>query len=153
MQNNKEKAPPVEQDGANATNNASSNTQPLEAQAREKTAASKVNVRRQAELNEVPMLADLALYGLEQGMSIVIMLNFVDSVHAVAERLHTVNIIHGGWSSFEFRQQLIDAFNAGEEHLIVMTISAGGLDLGISLRSSRSLLVLASATRSKGGQS
>jgi hypothetical protein len=150
MKNNKEGAPPVEKVGANAASNASSNTQSHEAQAREETTASKANARRRTELDDVPTYAELARDGLRIGMSVIIMLNFVDSVYAISEQLRTLNVITGQ-SNFGYRQYLIKAFNAGEENLIVMTINAGGLD-GITLRSKLPRLVIVSPTRSKGGQ-
>jgi hypothetical protein len=104
--------------------------------------------RLQAELNQVPMSVQIAQDALELGMSVVIILNFLDSVDAVAKRLRTVNTITGQ-DDMEHRRWLIQRFNADEEDLIVMTVKVGCLGVGISLHSGRPRLVFASATRSE----
>jgi superfamily II DNA or RNA helicase len=105
-----------------------------------------LRARQQVELLKVPTFKAMVEDGIEEGMSVVAILNFSDSVIGLARRLRTTNLITGDVPSDE-RQRLIDRFNQDEESLIVMNIKAGGL--GISLHGtvrSRPRLVLISPT-------
>jgi superfamily II DNA or RNA helicase len=105
-----------------------------------------LRARQEVELLKVPTLVQMVNDGLEEGMSVVVILNFDASIKALTYRLKTSNTITGA-DKPEIRQQLIDGFNADEERLIVMNIKAGGL--GISLHGnsrSRPRLVLISPT-------
>lgn len=105
-----------------------------------------LRARQEVELLKVPTLVQMAQDGLAEGMSVVVILNFEDTVQAVAQRLRCDCIIHGNQDPL-IRQQIIDDFNTDDEHVIVMNIKAGGL--GISLQGSprgRHRLVLISPT-------
>jgi superfamily II DNA or RNA helicase len=105
-----------------------------------------LRARQEVELLKVPTLKQMALDGLEEGMSVVIILNFTESIMALARQLKTTNLIMGERPQDE-RQELIDRFNADQEQLVVMNIKAGGL--GISLHgtsNSRRRLVLINPT-------
>jgi SNF2 family DNA or RNA helicase len=75
-------------------------------------------------------MVQMATDGLEEGMSVVLIVNFEDTVQALAQRLDTENIIHGG-DKPEFRQMVIDRFNDDDDHLVVLNIKAGGLGIGL----------------------
>ena len=105
-----------------------------------------LRARQRVELLKVPTLVQMAQDGLAEGMSVVVILNFEDTVQAVAQRLRCDCIIHGNDDS-AMRQQIIDDFNSDDEHTLVMNIKAGGL--GISLQGThrgRHRLVLISPT-------
>jgi superfamily II DNA or RNA helicase len=104
-----------------------------------------LRARQEAELLKVPTLAQMAKDGLDEGMAVVVILNFEDAVQACARELRApLNIIHGGDNPAE-RQALIDRFNAGAEDVVIMNIKAGGL--GISLhKNPKRILVLLSPT-------
>jgi superfamily II DNA or RNA helicase len=105
-----------------------------------------LRARQEVELLKVPTLVQMAQDGLAEGMSVVVILNFEDTVQAVAQRLRCDCIIHGDQDR-QIRQQIIDDFNADDEHTLIMNIKAGGL--GISLQGShngRHRLVLISPT-------
>jgi superfamily II DNA or RNA helicase len=105
-----------------------------------------LRARQRVELLKVPTLVQMAQDGLAEDMSVVVILNFEDSIQALSRRLDTSNTITGK-DDPRIRQHLIDAFNADEEQLLVMNIKAGGL--GISLHGtarSRQRLVLISPT-------
>jgi SNF2 family DNA or RNA helicase len=90
----------------------------------------------------------MAQDGLDEDMSVIVIMNYEDSIQALTKRLNTSNTITGK-DEHSIRQQLIDAFNADDEQLLVMNIKAGGL--GISLHGtskSRTRLVLISPTPS-----
>lgn len=90
-----------------------------------------LRTRQRVELLKVPTFVELAKDALEEGMSVVIILNYEDSIQAVTHRLGTFNTITGA-DTDEYRQNLIDKFNADTERLIVMNIKAGGV--GVSLQ-------------------
>jgi superfamily II DNA or RNA helicase len=105
-----------------------------------------LRARQQVELLKVPTLVQMVEDGLAEDMSVVVVLNFDDSIKALTQRLKTSNTITGA-DKPEVRQAVIDAFNADDEQLLVMNIKAGGL--GISLHgtpTSRTRLVLISPT-------
>lgn len=105
-----------------------------------------LRARQRVELLKVPTLVQMAEDGLAEDMSVVVILNFDDSIQAVTKRLNTTNTITGE-DKPEQRQALIDAFNADEEQIIVMNIKAGGLGIGLHGTSQgRARLVLLSPT-------
>lgn len=105
-----------------------------------------LRARQKVELLKVPTICQMAEDGVAEGMSVVVILNFADSLAAVSSRLKTLNLIHGGQD--DGHRELIRArFDEDKENLIVMNIRAGGV--GISLhgtRESRPRLVLISPT-------
>ena len=88
-----------------------------------------LRARQLAESFKVPDLADMAQDLVNQGNSVVIFVNFADSVKALSEQLKCGRI--EGSQSAEERQKTIDAFQEDEEHVVVANIAAGGT--GISL--------------------
>jgi len=105
-----------------------------------------LRARQEVELLKIPTFAQMATDGLEEGMSVVVILNFSDSVTGLARRLKTQNII-AGFIDADSRQKIIDRFNADRDPLVVLNIRAGGL--GISLHgkaSGRPRLVIISPT-------
>lgn len=94
-----------------------------------------LRARQRVELLKVPTFVSMAEDALEEGMSVVIVLNFDASVQAVAQRLNklrlTANTITGK-DDPDYRQTVIDRFNDDEENLIVMNIKCGGV--GITLK-------------------
>jgi hypothetical protein len=90
-----------------------------------------LRARQRVELLKVPTFVELANDALEEGMSVVIIMNYDASIQAMTERLNTFNTITGA-DTDDYRQRLIDKFNADTERLIVMNIKAGGV--GVSLQ-------------------
>jgi SNF2 family DNA or RNA helicase len=104
-----------------------------------------LRARQEVELLKIPTFEQMARDGLAEGMSVVAILNFSDSITALSRRLKTTNLITG--DTIEDRQSIIDRFNADTDPLVVMNIKAGGI--GISLHgsaTSRPRLVLISPT-------
>ena len=102
-----------------------------------------LRARQRVELLKVPTLVQMAQDGLDEGMSVVLIVNFQATVTALARRLKTANTITGE-DKADNRQLLIDAFNAQDEKLVIMNIRAGGL--GIGLHIPPQILVLISPT-------
>jgi hypothetical protein len=88
-----------------------------------------LRARQLAESFKVPDLADIAQDLVNQGNSVVLFVNFTDSVNALCEQLDCGKI-DGNQTGTE-RQKVIDDFQADRTHLVVANIAAGGT--GVSL--------------------
>jgi len=96
-----------------------------------------MEARRKAELCKVPLFVDMVEDLYDEGKSVVLFLNFTDSVDAVVKRLNknkkfnnNVGFIVGGQSD-KARQSDIDAFQSDKKRVLVVNIAAGGT--GVSL--------------------
>lgn len=97
-----------------------------------------MKARRLAELCKVPFFVEKAEELLEEGKSVVIFVNFDDSVDGIHKRLlkskyiteDQIGFIVGGQKDKE-RQADVDGFNADTKRLLIVNIAAGGT--GISL--------------------
>jgi len=107
-----------------------------------------LRARQRCELLKVPTFVQMAQDALDENASAILMLNFDATIHACARRLSTTNTITGA-DKIDQRQELIDAFNADDETVVIANIKAGGL--GVSLhgtRNGRTRVVLISPTYS-----
>ena len=88
--------------------------------------------RQQAELLKVSLLVEKCQEQLEEGKSVVIFVNFNQTIDALIERLeeHNPGVVRGGQSATE-RKGFIDRFQANETRLILVNVQAGGT--GVSL--------------------
>lgn len=105
----------------------------LEKQSGPKTAVEmtiRLRARQKIELLKVPLIVEMAEDLIADGQSVVIMLNFSDSIKAVAKKLKT-NCIVWGENKGDERQNNIDAFQADDERILILNIAAGGV--GVSL--------------------
>jgi superfamily II DNA or RNA helicase len=68
--------------------------------------------------------------GIEDGMAVVVFLNFTDTINAIAERLNTDCIFDGKVGDKE-RQQSVDDFQDGKEKVILVNIQSGGAGLSL----------------------
>jgi superfamily II DNA or RNA helicase len=89
-----------------------------------------LRARQRAELIKVPLLVEMAEDAIESGMSVVIFLNFSESVKALSKRLKT-NCIVWGENKGNERQRNIDAFQADTERIIIVNVKAGGAGLSL----------------------
>lgn len=99
--------------------------------------AAMMEARRKAELCKVPLFLEMVEDLYDEGKSVVLFLNFTDSVDAVVKRLNkmpkfnnTVGFIVGGQSD-KNRVADINAFQADNKRILVVNIAAGGT--GVSL--------------------
>lgn len=88
-----------------------------------------LRARQEAELDKVGDITALAEDFLEQNLSVAVFVNFRDTAHELAEKLGC-GVIEGGQKA-DYRQQLIDDFQAGRTHTLVVNIEAGGTGLSL----------------------
>lgn len=96
-----------------------------------------MEARRKAELCKVPLFVDMVEDLFDEGKSVVLFLNFTDSVDAVVKRLEkmpkfkdTIGYIVGGQNDKK-RVQDIEDFQSDKKRVMVVNIAAGGT--GVSL--------------------
>lgn len=96
-----------------------------------------MEARRRSELLKVPFFVDTLEDLYDEGKSVVLFVNFQDTVDAIVKRLEkmkkfkdTIGYIVGG-QHHKTRQKDIEDFNADKKRIMVVNIKAGGV--GISL--------------------
>lgn len=96
-----------------------------------------MEARRRAEMCKVPLFVDMVEDLFDEGKSVVLFVNFTDTVDAVIKRLNKVKKLKGligkivGGQTDKARQNDIDNFQADKIRILVVNIAAGGV--GISL--------------------
>ena len=89
-----------------------------------------IRARQKVELLKIPIFIELIEEALESEMSVVVFLNFDDSIKALAQRFGTSCIIKGSNTSEE-RQKNIDEFQSDIQRLIIVNIQSGGAGLSL----------------------
>jgi superfamily II DNA or RNA helicase len=89
-----------------------------------------IRARQKVELLKIPIFVELIEEALESNMSIVVFLNFEDSIKALCERFDTNCVIKGS-NTDEERQKNIDDFQADKQRLIIVNIQSGGAGLSL----------------------
>ena len=96
-----------------------------------------MKARRKAELCKVPLFVDMIEDLYDEGKSVVLFVNFADTVSAVVNRLNkvkkfkdSVGYIVGGQTDKQ-RVDDINAFQADQKRILIVNIAAGGT--GVSL--------------------
>ncbi len=89
-----------------------------------------LRARQQIELTKVPLFIDMIEEGIEGGMSVVVFVNFTETLQALAKRLNT-NCIFDGKTKDDERQKNVDDFQAGKERVILVNIASGGAGLSL----------------------
>jgi len=89
-----------------------------------------LRARQLAESFKTPDIAEMAEDLVGQGNSVVMFVNFRETVEALCEKLHKCYRIEGGQSAKE-RQQVVDAFQNDEINLLAVNIAAGGTGLSL----------------------
>jgi superfamily II DNA or RNA helicase len=88
-------------------------------------------MRMRAELSKVPILIDETLEALEEGLSIVVFVNFLPTLDALSCLLEVPYGVICGDQKTDERQIVIDSFQGDKIRVILSTIDSGGA--GISL--------------------
>ena len=88
-----------------------------------------LRARQLAESFKTPDIAEMAEDLVTQGNSVVIFVNFRDTVDALCERLKCERI--DGGQTAKQRQQVVDDFQADKIHVIAVNIAAGGVGLSL----------------------
>jgi superfamily II DNA or RNA helicase len=89
-----------------------------------------LRARQKVELVKVPLFVDMIEEALENGMSVVVFLNFTETITALSKRLNTTCIVNGVVSDDD-RQKSIDDFQSDKERVILVNIAAGGAGLSL----------------------
>jgi len=99
--------------------------------------------RQKAEMIKVPLFIDMAEEGLEDGFSVVIFVNYTETLHALASRLNTTCIYNGEDESTKLvkvggkevrlavRDINVDLFQLNKERIILVNLASGGAGLGL----------------------
>lgn len=91
--------------------------------------------RQKVELLKMPEISQMVQDRLDEGKSVVVFLNFNQSVKALCERLEIAGITAGKvWGEeprAAKRQEAIDAFQSDEVHVLVCNIAAGGTGVNL----------------------
>lgn len=86
--------------------------------------------RQKAEIVKVPLMVDMAEEAIEDGMSVAIFVNFIETASALMKRLKT-NCVIWGQNKGDEREKNIEAFQSDESRIIIVLSAAGGT--GVSL--------------------
>ncbi|MFI3244304.1 MAG: hypothetical protein R3Y56_08635 [Akkermansia sp.] len=89
-----------------------------------------LRARQAVELYKVGAMVELAKNAMQEGMSVVLLVNFNATLEALCEQLDCNAVIRGGQSESD-RAASISSFQRNETHCIVANIQAGGV--GVSL--------------------
>lgn len=89
-----------------------------------------LRARQKVEMLKVPLLIDLIENGIENEMSVVVFVNFTDTISALSERLNTKCIVDGTIPD-KIRQKNIDDFQDDKKNVILVNIAAGGAGLSL----------------------
>lgn len=86
--------------------------------------------RQLTEMYKVILLGDLVTEHLAKGENVVVFVNFTATLEALAKKLKTTCVIHGGQKADD-RQKNIDDFQADRQRVIVCNVQAGGESISL----------------------
>jgi len=89
-----------------------------------------LRARQKVELVKVPLFVEMVEEALENNMSVVVFVNFTETIAALSKRLNTTCIVNGVVSDTE-RQQNVDDFQSDKQRVILVNIAAGGAGLSL----------------------
>lgn len=89
-----------------------------------------LRARQQIELVKVPLFVEMVEEALEQGFSIVVFVNFTDTLTALAQRLNT-KCIFDGKTSDKVRDRNVELFQEDKERVILVNVQSGGAGLSL----------------------
>ena len=92
--------------------------------------------RRHAELLKVPAMIEMTENAYDEGKSVVLFVNYTDTIEALRERLthlygeKLIGFIYGGQSQVQKRADM-DAFQRDDKRIIVANLAAGGQSINL----------------------
>ena len=89
-----------------------------------------LRARQKTELVKVPLFIDMVEEGLENGMSVVVFVNFTETLRAISDRLK-ITCIFDGKTADDERQKNVDDFQSGKQRVILVNIASGGAGLSL----------------------
>ncbi len=90
----------------------------------------RLRARQEIELIKVPLFVDMVEEAKEQGFSIVIFVNFTNTLTALSQRLGT-NCIFDGQTPDKIRNKNVELFQNNDERVILINIQSGGAGLSL----------------------
>jgi superfamily II DNA or RNA helicase len=89
-----------------------------------------LRARQQIELTKVPLFIELIEDGLENGMSVVVFLNFTETIQAISKRMK-IDCIFDGKTKDEVRLKNVEDFQDNNQRVILINIASGGAGLSL----------------------
>lgn len=86
--------------------------------------------RQAIELYKVGAMVEMTQTAIEEGMSVVLLVNFTETIAELSDKLNCSDIICGGQNAID-RQNIIERFQRNEIQVVIANIQAGGV--GVSL--------------------
>ena len=86
--------------------------------------------REKIELLKVPLFIEMIEDGIENGMSIVVFLNFTQTLNSIAKKLN-ISCIFDGKTKSDIRQQNVDDFQSNKQRIILVNLQSGGAGLSL----------------------
>ena len=99
--------------------------------------------RQKAEMIKIPLFVEMVEEGMEQGFSVVVFVNYTETVHALAKRLNTNCIyngedestrlvrVNGEEKKLAVRDINVDLFQSNKERVIIINLASGGSGLSL----------------------
>jgi superfamily II DNA or RNA helicase len=89
-----------------------------------------LRARQQIELIKVPLFVEMVEDAIEQGFSVVVFINFTETLNALSARLNT-KCIFDGKTSDKVRDQNVEDFQDDKERVILVNVQSGGAGLDL----------------------
>jgi superfamily II DNA or RNA helicase len=89
-----------------------------------------LRARQEIELVKVPLFVDMVEEAIEQGFSIVVFVNFTETLTALSKRLNT-SCIFDGKTPDKIRDKNVELFQSDNERIILVNIQSGGAGLNL----------------------
>ncbi len=89
-----------------------------------------IRARMKIEMLKIPIMMDIIEEAIESNYSVVVFVNYTETLEYLAHYFDTICVIHGS-QTLEERQRNIDSFQSNISKIIIVNIRAGGV--GISL--------------------
>lgn len=89
-----------------------------------------IRAHQKIEILKIPTFVELAHDFMQNKYSVVIFVNFTQTLKTLAEMLHTDSIVYGE-QDYDDRLRIIEEFQSNKTNIIILNIKAGGV--GISL--------------------
>lgn len=89
-----------------------------------------LRARQQIELIKVPLFVEMVEDAIEQGFSVVVFVNFTETINALATRLNTTCIFDGKTPD-KIRDRNVELFQENKERIILVNVQSGGAGLNL----------------------
>jgi len=104
-----------------------------------------LRARQMIELLKYPTFCELIDDHLESDLSVVVFVNFNDTMMKLAKTYNTGSLIHGKQTQIE-RDKVIDGFQDNKTNLIIVNIKAGGVGISLNDRHGKQRVSIISPT-------